>query len=521
MRSPQLSIGAKLVLFSTLISFVALGLTSVTLFGYQYLSSREELAQKALGLADVVGFNSAAALGFGDRRGAEELLEGLAADPTVSAGTLLDAQGQPFAAYRRTAAGAAAAGDGLSVSRPVVLDGQTLGRIEIQMNTGQVYDRLRAYALIVALVSIGAAAVAFVLSFKLQERLSRPIKYLAEQAQQVAIDRDYSRRVHPQSRDELGTLFERFNGMLAQIQERDAALRESQINLEARVRQRTVELEQSILQHQRTEAELVHAKDAAEAANRAKSTFLANMSHELRTPLNAIIGYSGLLQEDAEALGLQTAIADLQKIESSGKHLLSLINDVLDLSKIEAGKMTLNVETFEVRALVAEVMTTVQPMLDGRGNRLELDGVAECGAITSDATRVRQVLLNLLSNAAKFTEGGLVRLRVRRERTHGLEWVVFGVEDTGIGMTEDQIQRLFVEFAQADSSTTRRFGGTGLGLSISRHLARMMGGDISVQSEPGVGSQFAVRLPVTLTRTVAGPVVHVDEPGGVLAASLS
>jgi signal transduction histidine kinase len=221
------------------------------------------------------------------------------------------------------------------------------------------------------------------------------------------------------------------------------------------------------------------------------------MSHELRTPLNAIIGYSGLLQEDAEALGFAGAInADLAKIEQSGKHLLSLINDVLDLSKIEAGKMTLNVETFEVRTLVREVLTTVQPMLDARGNRLEVAGVEDTGDIAADPTRLRQVLLNLLSNAAKFTEQGLVRLSARRESTADAEWILFEVHDSGIGMTEEQIDRLFVEFVQADGSTTRRFGGTGLGLAISRHLCRMMGGDIGVRSTPGAGSQFTVRLPV-------------------------
>ena len=250
-----------------------------------------------------------------------------------------------------------------------------------------------------------------------------------------------------------------------------------------------------ITAHKRAEEELLKAKDAAEAANRAKSHFLANMSHELRTPLNAIIGYSEMLQEQAVDLDQHDTIPDLQKIRSAGKHLQSLIDDILDLSKIEAGKMELFFETFDAAAMVDGVVTTVQPLVEKSGNTLEVRCSPELGAIRSDMTKVRQILFNLLSNACKFTQNGAICLDVSRVSVEGRDWMHFRVTDTGIGMTAEQIDRLFQDFTQVDASTTRRYGGTGLGLAISRRFCEMMGGEISVESTLGRGSTFSFRLP--------------------------
>ena len=281
--------------------------------------------------------------------------------------------------------------------------------------------------------------------------------------------------------DETGQLLSAVHKMMGE-------LRGLYDSMERKIELRTSELQQS-------NANLKEAQEAAEEASRTKSAFLANMSHELRTPMNAIIGYSEILLEDAEEDGQTSVAEDLQKIRSAGKHLLALINDILDLSKIEAGKMTAYHEPIDIAEMVGEVHSTVFPLVEKNSNHLTIIVAPDIGTMHSDLTKIRQTLFNLLSNASKFTEHADIELRVTRTTEDSVDWITFAVQDSGIGMTPEQLGRLFQAFTQADDSTTRKYGGTGLGLVISREFCQLLGGDITVQSTLGVGSTFTVLLP--------------------------
>ncbi len=367
-----------------------------------------------------------------------------------------------------------------------------------QADDDRVANLLRGSA-IVFLVSV---MLAVVMAYRFQGRITGPISELAHVSTHVKHEHDYTQRVTATASGEVGELIESFNAMLDTIQSntselekaREAAeqarekifqandqLEEANRTLEGRVEERTRLLAKAV-------------KDAEEAS-KAKSSFLAKMSHELRTPLNAIIGYSEIMREDAVDDGETRTAEDLDKVLNAARHLLGLINDVLDISKIEAGKMELYLETFELGKLVNEVIATASPLISKKGNALALDCPADIGTMHADATKLRQVLLNLLSNASKFTEKGTITLKATRLPNDGEDLMELAVIDTGIGMNPEQLSRLFQAFSQADASTSSKYGGTGLGLAISKQFAQMMQGDIKVSSTPGVGSNFTIRMP--------------------------
>jgi signal transduction histidine kinase len=345
------------------------------------------------------------------------------------------------------------------------------------------YDKAEQLGTLILVCSLFlSVAIATLLAIYTSRAIARPLEATTLIAQRVSEESNFDLQVPVTTSDEVGMLAISINELIQRVAEYTEDLQE--------------------------------AKIAAEAANRSKSAFLANMSHELRTPLNAIINYSEMLQEDAQDSGSEDFLPDLEKIQTAGKHLLDMISDILDISKIEAGHVTLYLEHFDVATMIEEVMTTAQPLVEKKGNALRLQAKGELGMMYADQPKVRQILLNLLSNAAKFTEKGVITIEIEKVKNekpkpkkrnknndvnsgsnYSSKFLIFRVSDTGIGMTDEQLEQIFKPFTQADASTTKKYGGTGLGLTISQRLCQILGGEISVESEDGKGSVFIVSLP--------------------------
>ena len=365
------------------------------------------------------------------------------------------------------------------------LDDQSLALLA-EINQREAFAPARALARNILLIGFMATGLLLSGIYFLSRRITQPLTEITRAAIQLQSGQlDQSLAMN--SQDEIGVLAQAFNHMVQQLKQSFEILENTNQELEVRVKERTIELES--------------AKEVAESATRTKSAFLANMSHELRTPLNSIIGYSEILEEDMELIGEQSLIPDLRKIQGSSKHLLNLIDSVLELSKIEAGRMELQLKSINVLALAQDVLKTVQPDADKKSNKIILNNLTRVEAIDTDPDKLRQCLLHLLNNANKFTEQGQITLTIKTPQYPDETYLEFTVEDTGIGIAPDQLEHIFEAFTQADDSSTRPYDGTGLGLTITREFVYMLGGVITAQNGGEQGTIFTIRIPQVMPET--------------------
>jgi signal transduction histidine kinase/DNA-binding response OmpR family regulator len=440
----------------------------------------------------------------------------LASDTQIIAAAVYSAQGKLLASYIRSDTTEIIPlpqqGSGLLTNESSVVwttlrdSNRTLGQLYLkaeltQADVERFSNLLRGFII----VFLAAALLAVAVTYRLQRHITQPITELAQVAARVQREGNYGFRVQTVASGEVGSLIAAFNAMLENIQTNTEQLEEARIAAE-QARERIHQANEQLAEANRTLEKRVEdrtrllakaGQDAAEASQ-AKTIFLAKMSHELRTPLNAILGYSEILKEDATDEGKTQTVADLDKILNGARHLLGLINDVLDISKIEAGRMEIYLETFELKKIITDVVATVTPLVAKKGNQLIIECPPDIGGMHTDATKLRQILLNLLSNSSKFTEAGQITLKITRSSGPADDLIQFAIVDTGIGMTPEQVARLFTAFTQADASTASRYGGTGLGLAISKQFAQIMKGDITVESTPGVGTTFTLSLPANI-----------------------
>ncbi|MBI5184378.1 MAG: response regulator [Nitrospinae bacterium] len=510
------SVKTKLTILSLLTTGTALLLSSLAFMAHDLYIEWNELIKTLQVQARTLGFNSRSALVFNDPKYVASILSSLALQENIAAAAIYDKDGKLFASHQDLRA------DGppprevprerghkyekghLVIVQDIELDNQGVGAIYIKSTLREIKERVELYLKATAVVLLGTGLVSFFLWTRLQRIITNPIQRLAGSIREVSETQDYSKRVEGWGKDEMGALILGFNEMLGLIQERDKKLEQYARNLEGMVAERTAELREAnrsleveLETRKRTEDALREAKAAAEAANKAKSEFLANMSHELRTPMNAVLGFtnivlaSGLPPEHREKLAI---------VKASGESLLTLINDLLDFSRIEAGKLELRQMDFSLRGTVEETAYAHGVSARGKGLGFSVSiGEDIPKYLAGDPARLRQILHNLIGNAVKFTEKGEILLKADLDSLEkGLAVVHFLVKDTGIGVPRDFQKKIFDRFTQADGASTRRYGGTGLGTTISKQIVEMMGGKIWLESEPGKGSEFHFSIPFAM-----------------------
>ena len=532
MRNPlrNLAIRTRLILLAAGSSCVAIAIASAGFSYFDTQTLQDALVAQTTSDAELLAFSGSNALLANDQSAAEELLRSLSRQPDIRVGMMIDPQGEVLATFPPMPAGdrvsiseaarrrtMSASDDfasfhsaryrfvkdgSLELIQPIIVANEVVGTVYLQASREGLHRKIAQYRWVVAAVVFMSLFSAVLFAVLVQRRVSDPLLSLAEMARRISYEDNYTLRMRGHTGGEVGILFEAFNRMLDQIQHSKDALATANDELEERVARRT--------------EQLAKARDAAEAANHAKSEFLANMSHEIRTPLNAVLGFTELLRHESADVSVEEREEYLDTIHTSGEHLLQLINDILDLSRVEAGYLEVELRECSPRVLITEVVSLLSVRAKERGLELNYHWIGpQPESVETDEHRLRQLLMNLVGNAVKFTPSGRIDILAELERVDGSapgcsavgqESVIEGsgkiclridVIDTGIGIDADRLNHIFEPFSQADTSITRRYGGTGLGLAISRRVAAALGGSLEVRSTENVGSTFTARVCVS------------------------